>query len=334
MDQKIRSLALACTEFIAGDLTLTTNASATEAKPAYKTLLLPPQLFPVGKWAEGIAATNQGIWVSESGQRTIVLLNATTGRVIRRVNVGRIPMEITAGSANNVSVLIQTDRSIWRQPAQGPGKSLRGLPGRPNGLARSGSALWALTQPACTSESSQFIRIDLKTGSKTKTGFLGEWGQALSVSNGKMYVVYARPPAMNIVDQKTMAVVTVDLQDLSLWSTVAFPEKVLVRGRLNSDWNRGVVAAVDPATSAEHRRQLLDQTMVALAADSENVVAVGEKGRIWVLSLNDLSLQSVIDLSTGPFKARAAAIQSGSLYVTSREHAGINGTVFAISAWR
>lgn len=174
MAQKIRSLALACTAFIAGDLTLTTNASTTEAKPAYKTLSLPPQLFPVGKWAEGIAATNQEIWVSESGQRTIVLLNATTGRPIRRVNVGRMPVEITAGSADNVSVLSQTDRSIWRQPAQGSGKSLRGLPGRPNGLARSDSALWAPTQPACTSESSQLIRIDLKTGSKTKTGILGE----------------------------------------------------------------------------------------------------------------------------------------------------------------
>lgn len=121
---------------------------------------------------------------------------------------------------------------------------------------------------------------------------------------------------MNIVDQKTMAVVTVDLQYLSLWSTVAFPEKVLVGGRLNSDWNRGVVAAVDPATGAEHHRQLLDQKIVALAADSESVFAVGEEGHIWVLSPNDLSLQS------------------GLLYVTSEEHAVTNGAVFAISGWR
>lgn len=124
---------------------------------------------------------------------------------------------------------------------------------------------------------------------------------------------------MNIVDQKTMAVVTVDLQDLSLWSTVAFPEKVLVGGRLNSDWNRGVVAAVDPATGAEHHRQLLDQTIVALAADCESVVAVGEKGRIWMLSLDDLRVQSPDAVSAGPFKAKAAAIQSGWLCVTGNE---------------
>jgi len=128
MALKIRSLALAFAVFIAGYLTLAINASSTEAKPPYITLSLSLQLFPVGKWAEGIAATKQGIWVSESGQRTILLLNARTGRVIRRVNVGRIPVEIAAGSADSVWGLSQTDRIIWLQPAQGLGKSLRGEP--------------------------------------------------------------------------------------------------------------------------------------------------------------------------------------------------------------
>lgn len=74
--------------------------------------------------------------------------------------------------------------------------------------------------------------------------------------------------------------------------------------------------------------------IVALVADDKSLVAVGEKGRMWILSPKDLAIQTVIDLSTGPFKARAAAMYAGVLYVTSQEQFGDKGAVFAISAWR
>ena len=57
----------------------------------------------------------------------------------------------------------------------------------------------------------------------------------------------------------------------------------------------------------------------ALTSVSEGVVAVGEKRRIWMLTLDDLRVQSADSVSARPFKAKAAAIQSGWLCITGKE---------------
>jgi hypothetical protein len=319
---------------LAGGATL---ALTSESTPAEKILTLTPKVFPVGKWAEGIAATQQGLWVAESGARAIALLNAKTGETLRRVTVGRLPVGLVAGADDVVSALIQTDRAIWRQPTRGRGKAIAGLPGCPNALAQgagAGGGLWVLTMPACSSDSAQLVRVDPKSGAQTTSRILGQWGEALAAGAGVVYVAHARPPALDIVDQKTLAVQTVDPQDLSLWAIVAGPDRLIVGGRINSDWSKGVVASLDPKTGAERQRRQVDQMIVALAADEKSVVAVGEKGRLWVLAPNDLTIQKTIDLSTGAFKARAAVLREGVLYVTSQEQFGDKGAVFAISGWR
>jgi len=331
MSRKLCALMIVCLVLRAAGAP---DARANEPPPSNNTVTLTPKVFPVGKWAEGIAATPQGIWVAESGARAIVLLDANTGEMRRRVTVGRLPVEMRSGDDGVVSVLTQTDRAIWRQPARGSGKALKGLPGCPNGLAQGGGALWVLTQPSCSSDSAQLIRVDPKTGAQKKSVVLGEWGQALAAGGGDIYVAHARPPALDIIDQKTLAVRSLDPHDLSLWAMVAGPGRLVVGGRINSDWSKGVVAALDPKTGAERQRRLLDQMIVALVADEKSVVAVGDKGRIWALSPNDLAIQKVVDLSTGPFKARAAAIRDSVLYVTSQEQFGDKGAVFAISVWR
>jgi len=312
-------------------------ALATEAPPAEKTVTLTPKVFPVGKWAEGIAATPQGLWVAESGARAIALLDAKTGETRRRVTVGRLPVGMVAGADGVVSALVQTDRAIWRQPARGRGKAIAGLPGCPNALAQGpgvGGGLWVLTMPTCSSDSVQLVRVDPKSGAQQASKALGQWGEALAAGAGVVYVAHARPPALDIVDQKTLAVLTLDPQDLSLWAVVAGPDRLIVGGRINSDWSKGVVASLDPKTGAERQRRLVDQMIVSLVADETSVVAVGEKGRLWVLAPNDLVVQKTIDLSTGPFKARAAVLRAGVLYVTSQEQFGDKGAVFAISGWR
>lgn len=331
MSRKLCALTIVCLALRAAGAP---GALADAPPPANQTVTLTPKVFPVGKWAEGIAATPQGIWVAESGARAIVLLDAASGEMRRRVTVGRLPVEMRSGDDGVVSVLIQTDRAIWRQPARGSGKSLKGLPGCPNGLAQGGGALWVLTQPACSSDSAQLIRVDPKTGAKNKSALLGQWGQALATGDGNVYVAHARPPALDIIDQKTLAVRSFDPHDLSLWAAVAGPGRLFVGGRIKSDWSKGVVASIDPKTGAERQRRLLDQMIVALVADAKSVVAVGDKGRIWTLSPNDLAVQKIVDLTTGAFKARAATLQAGVLYVTSQEQFDDKGAVLAISGWR
>ncbi len=310
-------------------------AVADNTPPVAKTLT--PKVFPVGKWAEGIAATPQGLWVAESGARAIALLDSKTGDIRRRVAVGRLPVGMLAGADGVVSALVQTDHAIWRQPARGRGRAIADLPGCPSAIAQgagAGGALWVLTMPACSSDSAQLVRVDPKSGAKTTSGVLGQWGEALAVGAGVVYVVHARPPALDIVDAKTLAARTLDPHDLSLWAIVARPDQLIVGGRINSDWSKGAVASLDPKSGAERNRRLVDQMIVALAADEKSVVAVGEKGRLWVLSPKDLAIQTVIDLSTGPFKARAAVIFNGALYITSQEQFGDKGAVFGIWDWR
>jgi outer membrane protein assembly factor BamB len=299
-----------------------------------KSITLTPQVFPVGKWAEGVAVTPEGVWVAESGQRSIALLDEKTGKVLRRVKVGRLPVNMVTDEKGVVSTLVQTDRRIWRQPAKGEGKGLNGLPGCPNGLAQGQPALWVLTLPTCDSTKSLVVRIDPANGAKAQTRLLREWGQALAYGRDRVYVAHARPPALDIVDAKTLDARTTDLPGLSLWSITASGGRVFAGGRIIDNWAQGVVVSLDPQTGAEQRRQMVDQNVMAIVADAENVAAIGREGRIFVFRADTLEPVSVIDLSTGPFHASDATIASGRLYVTSQSQFGEDGAVLVVEGWR
>lgn len=295
---------------------------------------LTPQVFPVGKWAEGLAVAPEGVWVAESGQRTIALLEEKTGKLIRRVRVGRLPVGMVRDEKGVVSTLVQTDRRIWRQPAQGEGKALDGLPGCPNAIAQGSSALWVLTLPGCDSTTTQVIRVDPATGAKSQTRLLREWGEALAVGQDRVYVAHARSPALDVVDARTLDARTIDLVNLQLWSIAAAAGRVFAGGRLSDNWEQGVVVSIDPQTGAERGRRMVDQNVMAIVADESSVAAIGEKGRIFVFKAEGLEPVSAIDLATGPFKVGGVAIASGRLFVTSQSQFGENGAVLVVDGWR
>jgi DNA-binding beta-propeller fold protein YncE len=299
-----------------------------------KPISLTPQVFPVGKWAEGVAVVPEGVWVAESGQRTIALLDEKTGKVIRQVRVGRLPVGMVRDEKGVVFTLVQTDRRIWRQPGQGEGKALNGLPGCPNALAQGQSALWVLTLPTCDSTKSQVVRVDPATGAKTQTRLLRDWGQAIAFGQEKVYVAHVRPPALDIVDAKTLDARTMDLANLQLWSIASAAGRVFAGGRLSDKWEQGAVASIDPQTGAELHRRMVDQNVMAIVADDASVAAIGDKGRIFVFRAEGLEPVSVIDLATGPFKVGGVAISSGRLFVTSESQFGENGAVLVVDGWR
>jgi DNA-binding beta-propeller fold protein YncE len=309
---------------------LPTPGLAEGPKPVSQT----PRVFPVGKWAQGVSVTPQGIWVAESGQRSIVLLDEKTGTVIRRVGVGRLPVNMVRDEKGVVSTLVQTDRRIWRQPAKAKGKALNGLPGCPNGLAQGRSALWILTLPTCDSTKSQLVRLDPATATKAQTRLLGEWGQAIAFGADKVYVAHARPPVLDIVDPKTLDARTMDLANLQLWSIASAAGRVFAGGRLSDNLAQGAVVSIDPQTGAEQRRRMVDQNVMAIVADESSVIAIGDKGRIFVFKAEGLEPVSVIDLSTGPFRVGGVEIASGRLYVASETQFGENGAILVVDGWR
>jgi sugar lactone lactonase YvrE len=296
---------------------------------------LTPKVFPVGKWPEGVAATAEGVFVAESGQRTVVLLDPDTGAVRSRERVGRLPVGIAQDAEGRISVLVQTDRRVWRASPVGPSAAFSDLPGCPAGLAQSRSFVWVLVHPDCSSETGQLLRINPLTGERVQSPMLGVWTQALAVSQGQVAVVHARPPpSLDLVDEATLQVRQAGPPDLSAWSIAVGAGQIFIGGGLETNPGQGAVVWIDPVSGQERGRALVDQRIEALAADETDVVAVGEKGRLWVFSALDLAPRSVIDLSIGPFPARAVAIRGDRLFVTNTQKDSGNGALLVIDDWR
>jgi DNA-binding beta-propeller fold protein YncE len=308
---------------------------APASSRAEDALSLTPRVFPVGRWAEGLVVTPGAIWVAESGQRSIAALDPESGVVKRRVTVGRLPVGMVVTPQGAVATLVQTDKKIWLQPAKdGKGRALTRLVGCPEAIASGGAFLWVLTLPACSSVESRVIRVDPRTGARAESPILPQWGLALAVAGESVWVANGKPPVLSVVDAKTLAARTVDVPDASLWAIVAAHGRIFVGGRHGGDNDRGLVASIDPASGEVRRLQDVDQRIAVLAVDDRSLVAIGEKGKIWVLAPETLELLRTVTLTTGDFQPRAAALRDEKLYLTSQQQQGENGAVLVLSGWR
>ena len=306
--------------------------STLTASPAIRTLT--PAIVPVGKWAEGVAYDGRSLWVAESGQRSIVQLDKN-GAIVRRVAVGRLPVGMATRADGHVYALVQTDRAVWQEiPGRPKGGRLASLKECPQAMAATDEAVWVLTLPDCSSANSRVIRIDPATGQLQETGPLGEWGQAIAASHGKVWVAHARGPALSVIDPGSMRAESRAIDKASLWAITSNRTSIFVGGRIDEDNGRGVIVAIDPASSQERFRLAVDHRIAVLAADDETLVAVGENGTVWTLSAKDLTLRSVITLSIGSFQPSSALIRDDRLIIVAQQYKGENGAVLSLSDWR
>ena len=303
------------------------------APAAADTITLSPRVIPIGKWAEGVAYGGGAMWVAESGQRTLVQLNID-GSVARRITVGRLPVQVTFANDGNIYTLVQTDKLLWQQnPRQVQGRAITGLEGCPQDLASGDKYLWVLTWPDCSSNSGRVIRIDPQTGSRTSSGTLAEQARSLVAENGKVWITHDRGQALSIIDEGSLAIRKADVQGASLQAITASARKIFVGGSAGSNDPRGVVVSLDPSTAQELRRQVVDQRITVMASDEQSVVAIGDKGRIFVLSPDTLELLRTVNVA-GRVDPKFALILGDDLYLTSGQHQGENGAMLIFSAWR
>ena len=289
-----------------------------------------PQIIPVGKWAEGLAVTDRGVWVAESGQRTIVELDPARFSVTRRVTVGRLPVGMTIDSDGILSTLVQTDALVWRETLDGKAARSFKVEGCPDGLASGDLYLWVMEEPNCSSENSRLIRINPHDGSQALSPMLGEGDTALTVRAGHVWVTHSVAPALSVVDEKTLEIRNVNLPGLSLGSIANCGDGVCAGGRLGDDNSKGVLVSLDPATMAVQGRQEMDQFISLIASDGKKVVAVGEKGTIWLLSMGALRPLAVLSLRSGPYAPRAILLKGDQLYITDSMRQGENGAILVI----
>ena len=312
-------------------LTLLAAAPAFAQAPPERTIT--PSIVKVGKWAEGIASDGKSLWVAESGQRSIVQI-AGSGAIQRRLTIGRLPVGMAALPDGRVHALVHTDRIVWQQPGTGAGRKLATLTDCPQGLAAGAQALWALLWSNCSNADSQVVRIDPATGAQATTGKLGEWAQAIAAAHGKVWVGHARGERLSAIDPQSLAVERTTVRGAELWAITSNRTGLFAGGRIAGTTDQGLIVSIYPKDRTETGRLRVDELILTLAADDETLVALGDKGTIWIVATSDFTLRGRINLGVGTYRPSSALIHDGKLVVVAQQYQGENGAVFTLTGWR
>ncbi len=326
-----------------GKVTHSGNNNATNissaARPGIRTahsdqVVLTPTVIEVGEWAHGIAFDGKWLWAAESGQRTIVKIDLATGKVAERIKVGRLPTDIVSTGDGNVFTMVATDKFIWSQTGGTRRRTLTRFTGCPEAMIDDGQDLWALTLPECASDKSRVIRIDPHSGRQTKSSILGKNATALTSQGTQIWVAHGSEPALTLVDRTSLKATPINAGGASFWSITSNSRNVFAGGRVDGSSDDGLIVMFDPVTLAGLHRASLPQRIAEIISDEDHVVAVGDKGGIWVFSARDLTLQRTITLSTGRLEPRAVMFNEDALLISSSRYRGENGAVFVIGNWR
>ncbi len=295
---------------------------------------LEPQVFPVGKWAEGFAFDGEKFWVAESGQRTLAIVEAS-GRVASRIPVGRLPVGVEVSATGDIYSLQHTDKTLWTKGRKDKkGKVLARLEECPQDLAVTDKAVWVLTWPDCSSANARAIRIDKRSGKQSPTELLGEWGETITAAHGSIWVGHVRGNRVSRIDPANLALSDVGTGDVDVWDLASNAGLVYAGGRVNEDNGQGVVLAIAPQTGEIVSRQQVGQMVQRVVADDSHVVAIGIEGKIWVMAADTLILEREITLSVGNYRPSDAIFAGDQLIIVAQQMGGENGALLVVNDWQ
>lgn len=295
---------------------------------------LSPTVIPIGKWAEGVTFDGNWIWAAESGQRTVAKIDIASRQVVDRVRVGRLPVGMASTGDGRIFALVHTDKVVWMQNSTGRRRTLARLAECPSAMIVFGQQLFVLTAPDCSSESSRLVRIDPHSRRQAGTQVLSEWGQALTGYGNNIWIAHAREPAITVVNVNTLAAHSINVPGSSFWSITANSTNVFAGGRERENNNRGLVVMLDPRSQFEVARATTPQRIASIISDENYLVAIGERGMIWVFDARSLQLRRTITLTTGGFDPRAAILNGQNIVATAGKYRGENGAVLIIGNWQ
>lgn len=143
----------------------------------------------VGKWPEGVAATGEGVWVAESGERKLALLDKD-GEVVKRVNIGRLPVQVEVASDGGLVVLVATEQTVKRvAPKTHKVKAFPKLPAYAEDMVVEGEVAQVLLWDGDSSANSSVLRLDLGTGKTQRSENLGRNSWGVCEAGGLVWVV-------------------------------------------------------------------------------------------------------------------------------------------------
>jgi hypothetical protein len=320
-------------------LALIASGLASAGPARSDTVTLKPAVHTLGEWVDGMVSDGKSIWVAETGQRSLAQLDAAYG-VARRVNLPGIPDKFDVGRDGALYLLLQVEdlTKVWQHtPGGAAGKAITTLEPKACATALaagSGAFVWVLT--GCNGDNdTALLKVDTKTGARASVPLDAGAGGVLLVRQGK---VWAAVDKLRVIDETSLAVQTSDLGSKlgpqAFFSALAADASLVYAG-VGSDTAK-LVVAIDPATLQETARAAVDQTINAIVADAQHVVALGSEGRIFVLAARTLALERVINLTVPKVEPRAAMIRSGDLLLTDfrLENAKERGALLVLHGWQ
>jgi hypothetical protein len=309
------------------------GAGGGQAASGPDAVELTPTIIGVGTWPEGIVFDDEWLWVAESGDRVIAKVDLAAGQVVERRKVGRLPVDMATAGEGVVYTLVVTDKLINKQDGRSRSSTLAKLSECAETMADGIDFLWVVTLPNCGSDQSRLVRIDPATGKQAKSAVLGEWALAATAQGPDVWIAHARAPALTAVDQRSMKARTFDLGGAELWTISANSVHVFAGGRRAGSDADGLVAMIDPATGAEMARASVTERISEIYSDEDDVIAVGDKGTIWLYAAADLALRRTITSSTGPFEPRDIIVLDGRLVMSVANFNGERGAIFLLDDW-
>jgi len=289
--------------------------SLVELDPATNRVV---SVTPVGNSPESIAATDDAIWVANTGDRTVSRLDLATRRV--RV-VGGVPVakELASslsgdvwlsGFEEPVVTLIASKGEVGEDAvAAGPPTHVQ-LPGSAEGLGVGGGYLW-VTSPSDSGGDDTVSRIDLRTRRLVSSVRVGTLPLFVAFGYGSAWVTNYKGDSVSVVRPGSARAETFEVGGGPLGVAAGAGAVWAV-----TFWFRELVR-IDPET----RRVLLRIPVGA----GPNAVAVGG-GAVWVTNRDDRSLTRIdpatnrvtrtIPLAAAPYGVRFA---HGRLWVTTQK---------------
>jgi hypothetical protein len=323
---------------------LAAGASSPEAPRApaqgavADTVNLNATAFRVGKWPERAAFDGRTLWVSESGNRSIVEIDLETRRIGRRLKVGRLPVDMVATENGTVYALSETDNMI-HAVAPGGGDSageFAEVPRCADIMAYAADNLWVISNLNC-SEPSILTRVSHLNGRTAKVADLPAGPTDMKAAHGIVYVGHmstgGRAAFVSVVDGNTGS--TTASPDLPVhYPRMAANASAVFVGGAPLNQNAGIVVKLNAGQSAFAATQRLPEAIGAVGATDQYVVAVGSQGTIFVLSASDLAL--VRTITTGaPIQPHDVLAIGNTLAVVSSagNEVASDNAVYLVDGW-
>lgn len=304
--------------------------------PAAEMVKLNAHAIRVGKWPERAAFDGRSLWVSESGNRSVVEIDLATRNVGRRLGVGRLPVDMVATERGDIYALAETDNTIHAL-ARGTGTAgeFASVPRCADLLAYSTDNLWVVSNLNCSAPAI-LTRVSSLNGRASKVADLQGGPADMRAAHGFIYVSHmstgGRGAFVSIVDAGGSASATPDLP--MHYPRLAANAIAVFAGGAPADQASGVIVKIAAGQAAFSGERRVPEPISAMAATDSYVIAAGRRGTIYVLSAGDLSLLRTITTSVGMEPHDVLAIGNTLAVVSSKGSEVVSdNAVFLLDGW-